>query len=180
MNEFDKKSRCGFVVIRFRVAGEAFLLMRKDRQWQDWNFIGGHEKPEDTNDLMKAARRELLEEVPPLRGKSDFTLERLGPQIEYGPIQSRSSGMRVMYEVEFFQLIFTKDPSGLIGAISDRSANKLVREEDLLLQRGIRASGLVSVLDRAIDGGVRSLDCSWPNDLKLAQLEIPFQWCEQE
>jgi hypothetical protein len=183
MNDYDKKSRCGFVVVRLRSAGDAYFLMRQDRRWKDWNFIGGHEKTEDASNLMKSARRELLEEVPPLRRRNHFDLRPLTGLIEYGPIQSRSSGNRVIYELEFFQLIFNKNPSEVIEALTGRSANRLLKEEDLLLQRGLRTSGLVSVLDRALDGGIRSLDFSWPEDLKLAhfsngQMEIPFQWRE--
>jgi ADP-ribose pyrophosphatase YjhB (NUDIX family) len=182
MTDFDKKSRCGFVVIRLRVAGDTYLLMRRDRQWNDWNFIGGHEKSEDGHSLMAAARRELLEEVPQLRGKKHFGLHSITEQIDYGPIQSRSSGKRVVYELEFFQLVFTEAPNEMLDAITARSANRLVREEELLQQRSFRVSGLVAVLDRAIVRGIRSLGYSWPEDLKRArlkaQLELPFQWHE--
>lgn len=55
-----KRSRCAFVVIKLRIAGEDYFLMRRDPDWRDVSFIGGHASERDNGNLERAARRELL------------------------------------------------------------------------------------------------------------------------
>jgi len=185
VNHFDKKSRCGFVVVKLLISGEPSLLLRQDHKWRDFNFLGGHEKPEDSGNLTRAARREVLEEVPQLRQANCFSLVPLTEKFSYGPIESRSRGLMVLYELQFFQLVFTEAPKKILAAITHRSSNRLLRMEDVLVPGGIRVSQLVRVLDSTIVGGLRSVGFSWPGDIKLQtnpsrQLEIPFQWREEE
>src|SRR6266550_1812827 len=143
MKQYDKKSRCAFVVVKLEMVGGTFFLMRHDDRWKDVNFIGGHEKPSENGNLLTAARRELLEEVPALRGTKIFELEPLTDEILYGPIQSRSTGKRVLYELRFFRLVFNGAPHKVLRGITERSANKFVRQDNLLLAHGCRPSGLV-------------------------------------
>src|ERR1700681_2120072 len=62
-----RKSRVGFVIIKLSVAGTAYFLMRINPKWKDVNFIGGHAKIRDADNLAITARRELWEEVPAIR-----------------------------------------------------------------------------------------------------------------
>lgn len=181
MSQPVKKSRCGFVVVKLRIAGDIYLLMRQDRRWKDVNFIGGHERAQDAGKLRRAARRELLEEVPSLRAAKSFELVPLTSKIVHGPINSRSAGCKVEYELQYFLVKFAIAPQPLLEALGPRSPNMLVRQEDLLVPRSYRVSGLVQVLDDELRGGLQSVPCSWPEDVgaglrRTGQIELPLRW----
>ena len=74
MMDSFKTSRCGFVVIKLVIDADIYFVMRRNQRWSDLNFIGGHERPADRGSLQRAAKRELLEEVPALRVWKDFEL----------------------------------------------------------------------------------------------------------
>jgi len=168
MTKSLKGSRCAFVVIKFRIEGEDHLLMRRDPDWKDINFIGGHERPQDGRSLGRAARRELLEEVPALRTFNSFELVPLTEEISHGPIFSRSAGCQVKYVLRFFMLRFIDNPKPLFEALGPRTLNILVNESDLLIRHRSGISGLVNVLDSTLRGGLRAIPYSWPEDLGTA------------
>ena len=179
MSRTVKKSRCAFVVIKLMIEGETFLLMRRDRKWGDLNHLGGHERPQDSGKLSRAARRELLEEMPPLRAGKSFELVPVTGQISYGPIESRSAGCQVEYELQFFLVKFTTHPRAIFEALGRRSDNVFIREDELLAPTTHKVSGLVGVLNSGLEGGLGSLPYSWPDDVGsglpgLAQMELPF------
>jgi 8-oxo-dGTP pyrophosphatase MutT (NUDIX family) len=68
-----KLARVALVVIKLKIDGENHLVMRRDSHWEDVNFIGGHEEPQDRSRLENTARRELLEEVPLFRTIKTFS-----------------------------------------------------------------------------------------------------------
>jgi 8-oxo-dGTP pyrophosphatase MutT (NUDIX family) len=80
----------------------AYYLMRVDPKWKDINFIGGHEKDRDSGNFERTARRELWEEVPSIRDYREFDVVPLTTELYYGPIESRSKGGTVEYELRFF------------------------------------------------------------------------------
>lgn len=181
----QKVSRCGFVVIKLRIRDEDFLLMRENKKWRDINLIGGHEQPRDARNLERAARRELLEEVPPLRNMRNFELIPLTGEIEHGPVYSQSARCDVKYQLAFFFLKFNSSPQALVVKLGARTSNVLVRENDVLKESGHRMSGLVKVLDEALPGGIPALSLSWPNDLgaeigSTVQMELPLKWRTSE
>jgi NUDIX domain len=98
----SETSRVGFVIIKMRAEGASYYLMRINPKWKDINFIGGHEKPRDVKNLKTTARRELWEEVPSIRARVDFHLEPLTPEVIHGPILSKSRGVNVEYQIQFF------------------------------------------------------------------------------
>ena len=168
MNKSPRKSRVGFVVIKLSVSGTACFLMRFNSKWKDVNFIGGHEEPRDSGKFEKTARRELWEEVPSFRGYSDYSLEALTSLVHYGPIQSRSRGNKVKYEVQFFLLRINESPDTLIGMLGPRTKNILVPECYLLNQGRIRVSDLVPLLDNIYPGGLQNIPYSSPIELQGA------------
>jgi hypothetical protein len=165
MSRVIGKSRLGLVVIKLSVGSEPFFLMRLNAKWKDVNFIGGHEKERDGQNLGRTARRELWEEVPPVRGRDDFTLEPLTQVVHYGPILSRSRGNEVEYELQFFLLKIGQSPAGLADMFSSRTKNIWVSERDLMSQRRFRVSGLVTLLDSLFPGGLSAIPYSSPVDL---------------
>ena len=181
MNQRIKKSRCGFVVIKLRVCGKVCFLMRQNARWNDLNFIGGHEKACDGASLRKAARRELLEEVPYLRSNRSFELAPLTTQFVHGPVYSRSAGCDVEYELQFFCVEFETSPEHLLESLGPRSANKLVCQDDLLLPRSYRTSKLVQVLSDKLSDGLQAIPFSWPEDVGATlsdtrQMDLPLNW----
>jgi len=165
MNNQARKSRCGFVVIKFRVNDECYYLMREDPRWKDVNFIGGHECSRDGGSLERTARRELLEEVPSVRLVSDVELVPLTDEVVYGPVYSRSAESQVEYILDFFRLKFVNDPRPMLEAAGPRTHNKLIRERALLVQGTYRVSKLVGFLGDILRGGLELIPCSWPDDI---------------
>ncbi len=166
MSGVPPKSRVGFVVIKLSVEGNAYFLMRVNDKWKDVNFVGGHEKERDSGNFEMTARRELWEEVPSIRGYKNIILEALTPVVDYGPIQSRSRGKGVQYDIQFFLLKITEPPNVLVDSLGFRTKNIWVPECHLLNQGRIRVSGLVKFLDSIYPGGLRTIPYSSATDLQ--------------
>jgi len=165
MMDAVRRSRLGFVVIKFRVGGIVYYLMRVNPKWKDINFIGGHEKPRDGGDLEKTARRELWEEVPSVRSYPNIELEPITGLVSYGPIYSRSKGDQVEYEAQFFLVKIINSPNSLVELLSDRSKNIWISENELIRAEKYRMSGLVEVLNSAKSGGLEDIPYSSGTDL---------------
>jgi hypothetical protein len=158
-------SRVGLVVIKLCAQGAPYYLMRLNQKWKDVNFIGGHEKPRDVGNLAKTARRELWEEVPSIRSDVKFHLEPLTREVHHGPIVSKSKGINVEYQLQFFLLKIDSSPESLVEMISVRSKNVWVTEDELISQTRFRVSGLVAVLHHLLPVGLTSIPYSFPADL---------------
>jgi NUDIX domain len=160
-----KQSRLGFVVVKLILDGENYFLMRKNLTWKDVSFIGGHEQPRDGGSLMRAARRELLEEVPGLRSFKSMDLMSLMENVAHGPIYSESAACYVEYTMSFFLLRFRSDPKSILEALGARSLNVLIRESDLYTEGKYKIAGLFTRLNDVLPGGVRAIPYSWDEDL---------------
>ncbi|MHB8813435.1 MAG: NUDIX domain-containing protein [Steroidobacteraceae bacterium] len=165
MNEHPKHSRLGFVVIKLRLDGENYLLLRRDLAWQDVSLIGGHEHPRDRQSLKRAAQRELLEEVPAFRSFKDIDFIPLTEDVSHGPVYSKSAGREVQYTISFFLLRFLADPKSVLESLGPRSPNLLVREKDLLSDHKLKTSELLKRLNEVFSGGIHAIPFSWNADL---------------
>jgi 8-oxo-dGTP pyrophosphatase MutT (NUDIX family) len=161
-----KLARVALVVIKLRIDGENHLLMRRDSQWEDINFIGGHEESEDRSKLENTARRELLEEVPLFRTIKTFRLTPLTDEFEHGPVFSRSSRCLVKYTLQFFLVEFTELPEHTLlnKLLSDETLNLLVSSRDLS-ENCYRMTSLIAVLDDALNQRFNNIPLSWPYDI---------------
>lgn len=166
MNKKAKESRCAFVIIKLKISGEDWLIMRRNPSWKDINFIGGHENDRDNRNRQRTAKRELLEEIPVLKGFRSHKLEKLTGEIAYGPILSRSASCEVKYDLQFFLLRFSRAPKPVLESLHGRTLNIMLRENDLLVQRKYKISALVRLLDRTLPGGLKSIPYSWSADLR--------------
>lgn len=159
-----KASECGFVVIKLRLDDESHYLMRKNLKWQDISFIGGHVNARDSGSLIRAARRELLEEVPSLRGVP-VTLVPLIEELAHGPVYSISAREDVDYRLAFSLVRFEESPLSALDQPGPRTLNVLVSERELLEPRKYKVSSLVPLLHQALQGGLASVPYSWEPDL---------------
>ena len=87
----EEPTRCAFVVCRFVEGGEPRVVLMKDPRWGDYTLIGGHEEPEDHNNLESTARRETFEELGCGRNAEEFQLFPLTNEIPFGPAWSKSA-----------------------------------------------------------------------------------------
>jgi hypothetical protein len=165
MNESPRKSRLGFAVIKLRVTGLSYYLMRVNPKWKDVNFVGGHDKPRDRGDLKTTARRELWEEVPSVRSYADFDLEPITDEFQYGPVFSRSKGDKVQYNLQFFLLRINYSPKVFVETLSVRTKNVWLTEQEMLSPQRYRLSGLVELLNEAYPGGLAAIAYSYGTDL---------------
>ena len=172
MSENLKLSRCGFIVMKFQIDGAPHYLMRRDARWKDINFIGGHERDQDGRSLRRAARRELLEEVPVLRSFNSFDLSPLTDEFSHGPVFSHSAASQVKYQLQFFLIAFLKNPKPLLEKLGTRTDNVLVSQDDLMVPHFHRVSGLVTALDKSLPGGLQRILYSWPNDVGPTMRDI--------
>ena len=159
-------SRGGFVVIKLLVNGTVCLLVRRNLKWKDVNLIGGHLKDRDQGNLMRAAYRELWEEVPSIRNMTDLSLKPLTGEVRYGPVLSRSVGEETNYEVQFFLLRMEGDATSLLNNLGARSLNVLIPQNTILRNENGRVSGLILFLDRILPGGVEGVPLSSEANLK--------------
>jgi hypothetical protein len=183
MQNGTRISRGGFVLIKLLVNGRVCLLLRKNLKWKDVNLIGGHEKDRDQGRLIKAAQRELWEEVPSIRNMIDLSLEPLTAEVRYGPVFSRSAGQQTYYDVQFFLLRIGSNPSNVLDNLGARTLNVLVPQEDILRDESGRVSGLVKFLNRTVAGGIEGVPLSTPNNLMPSgrwaggrQDQLEFAW----
>lgn len=155
--------------------------MRKDLRWKDINFIGGHEKKEDRYDLKKTARRELLEEIPALRGREIFTLTQLTRKLEYGPLFSLSAGHKKKYILQFYILKLSKSPDRLLKSLCGRTKNVLIDKKELIKPKKRQISGIVKLLDGSLPCGINSIPYTREEDLRdeILSSKIPFD-CQIE
>lgn len=170
-----RTSRGGFVVIKLLVNGAICLLVRKNLKWKDVNLIGGHEKDRDQGSLMRAAQRELWEEVPSIRNMSDLSLQPLTDEVLYGPVLSRSVDRETNYEVQFFLLRIDGNPTNLLNNLGARTLNVLVPQEEILRNESGRVSGLILFLDRILSGGIAGIPLS--SQLNLTPVG---RWAERQ
>jgi hypothetical protein len=168
-------SRGGFVVIKLLVNGTICLLVRKNLKWKDLNLIGGHEKKRDQGKLIRAAERELWEEVPSIRDIPNLSLEPLTDEVQYGPVLSRSVGQETNYEVQFFLLRIGGNPKNLLDNLGTRTMNVLVPQEEILRNDSARVSGLILFLNRIVSGGITGIALSSPMNL-----EPVGRWAEMQ
>lgn len=168
-----KRSRCAFVVVKLRIEGQDYLLMRRDRDWKDISFIGGHTSERDKGKLERTARRELLEEVPALRSFDRIELTPLTGEITHGPVYSLSARCPVLYQLRFLLLRFGDSPKPIVESLGPRTPNVLIRQADLVVSHKHRVAELVSVLANCIPGGLSSLPYSWPEDLGHSCYRLP-------
>jgi hypothetical protein len=164
MKELPNTSRCAFVIIKIKANDEDNFFMRRDPSWQDINFIGGHDQPQDRGDFKRTAKRELLEEVSALRLFKSFKLELLTSEVPYGPIYSLSARRQMQYVLSFFLLQFTEDPSSFFKGFQGKTQNILVSSRNIR-EHFYQMSGLVQVLEHSLSGGLEAIPYSWPVDL---------------
>ncbi|HXQ69537.1 MAG TPA: NUDIX hydrolase [Pyrinomonadaceae bacterium] len=172
-------SQVGLAVIKVRIDGRPFYLMRKNPSWGDVSFVGGHLNERDDGILKRAAYRELLEEVPSLRKARGLKLNALTPQLHHGPVYSPSAKSVKVYDFQFFLVLFTHNPERALHAISERSLNLLVGERELLEPNHCKVAALVGILDSEYAGGLQAIPYSWPAEVKslgdrIAQTTFAF------
>ena len=166
MDKELKQSDCAFVVIKLKIEGEDWFLMRKNVDWNDVNFVGGHTNAVDGSNFKRTARRELLEEIPPLRNFRSLHIEELTNLIEYGHVHSKSAGKLKKYNLKFFLLIFDESPLSILESLHGRTKNVMVPQRELFSSSGPRISDLVSFLDSELPTGLSGISYSWKGDLE--------------
>lgn len=156
--------------------------MRRDPDWKDISFLGGHASERDRGKLERTARRELLEEMPAVRSFAHIDLKPLTEEFTYGPVYSPSAKSQVLYQLRFFLLVFGENPGPIVESLGTRTPNTLIRQADLSSPAGHQVAALVGVLAHRINGGLASLPYSWSTDLGRSchlphkhQLELSFE-----
>lgn len=164
-----RHSDVAYVLAKLRVGAEDYALLRAHTKWGDWSLVGGHVEPTDQT-WHAAARREVEEEMAPLRCGRDFEVEPLDvPASKWGPVPSRSAGMRpTNYRAEWYVLRFVADPRQCLAKLPP-DAFRLVRLSDL--HHVPNLSSIVERVASLLPRGWESLPLSWPLNLD----RLPFE-----
>ena len=161
-----REVRCAFVVIKLKIDGRDYLVMRRDKGWNDLNLIGGHQEERDNGQFQRTARREMFEELSAFRGKARVTLEPLTKRLSYGPVWSQTARRETIYQLLFFSAQLNIDPRVLEQAFSPRSMNYLVDCSSLkeAVEQG-SVSAFVGLLALELPGGLEAVPYSVDCDL---------------
>lgn len=161
-----REARCAFVVIKLKINAKDYLVLRRDKDWNDLSLIGGHQEEKDNGRFRRTAKREMYEELSALRGKTDVVLNPITEPIHYGPIWSRSAKCDSEYQLMFYWAKLQTDPRALERTFSVRSANFLVELGSLkaAMERE-DVSSFLSILESEVPGGLEAIPYSWDRDL---------------
>jgi len=164
-----RHSNVAYVLAKLRLRGDDCVLLHAHPKWGDWSVVGGHVEPTDVT-WQAAAAREVEEEMAPLRYGDDIEVVPLDvPASHWGPVPSRSAGLRpTNYRAEWYLLRFKADPRELLARLP-AGEFCVVRVADLA-----HAPNLSSVIKRAaavLPHGWDSLPLSWQGNLDQLPLE---------
>ena len=161
-----RKTRCAFVVIKLKIYNKDYFILRRDKDWNDLNLIGGHQEEKDNGRFKRTARREMFEELSALRGNAEVELTPITEPIYYGPVWSQSAKCESLYQLKFYLAQLDTNPGILEKTLSAQSMNFLVDWESL---KGAMArkdvSAFVKVLESKVQGGLEAIPYSWDQDL---------------
>lgn len=162
----DKETRCAFVVIKLKIGGSDYFILRRDKDWNDLNLIGGHQEVSDNGKFERTAKREMFEELSALRGRAKFALAPITDKILYGPVWSESAKKQSTYRVQIYLAKLQEDPTVLEKTLTPRSMNFLVDSNELegAIERK-DVSAFVEVLENNVLGGLSAIPYSWDSDL---------------
>lgn len=161
-----RKTRCAFVVIKLKIHNRDYLVLRRDKDWNDLNLIGGHQEEKDNGRFNRTAKREMFEELSALRGKAEVALEPITEPVSYGPVWSQSAKRESLYQLMFYSARLDAHPSILEKTLSAQSMNFLVDCESLkgAIERK-DVSALLELLESEVPGGLDAVPYSWDRDL---------------
>ena len=165
MNNY-RQARCAFVVVKIKIYNKDYFILRRDRDWNDLNFIGGHQEEQDKGRFERTAKREMFEEMSALRGKAEVVLKPITEPICYGPVWSRSAKCESLYQLMFYLAQLDTEPSILEKTLSAQSGNFLVDCESLKVaidQKDV--SAFLKLLESEVPGGLEAIPYSWDRDL---------------
>jgi len=161
-----REARCAFVVIKLKIDNKDYFVLRRDKDWNDLNLIGGHQEERDNGRFKRTAKREMFEELSALRGKAEVELMPIAEPIRYGPVWSHSANCESLYHLRFFLARLDTDPSNLEKTLSAQSMNFLVEFESLkgAIERK-DVSAFLDLLESEVPGGLEAIPYSCDRDL---------------
>ena len=161
-----RQTRCAFVVIKLKIHNKDYFILRRDKDWNDLNLIGGHQELKDNGKFERTAKREMFEELSALRGKADVALKPITDLIRYGPVWSQSAKCESLYQLMFYLAQLDTEPSVLEKTLTKRSMNFLI--DSVSLKSAIEhksVSAFLELLESEIPGGLEAIPYSLDNDL---------------
>ena len=161
-----RETRCAFVVIKLKIHNKDYFVLRRDKDWNDLNLIGGHQEPKDNGKFERTAKREMFEELSALRGKAEVVLKPITEPICYGPVWSQSAKCESLYQLMFYLATLDSEPRILEKTLSAQSMNFLV--DGASLKGAIErkdVSAFLELLESKIPGGLEAIPYSWDCDL---------------
>ena len=161
-----RETRCAFVVIKLKIDNKDYFILRRDKDWNDLNLIGGHQEEKDNGRFQRTAKREMFEELSALRGKAAVVLKPITEPICYGPVWSQSAKCESVYQLMFYLARLDTDPRNLEKTLSAQSMNFLIDGESLkgAIERK-DVSAFLELLESEVRGGLEAIPYSCDGDL---------------
>ena len=161
-----RQTRCAFVVIKLKIHNKDYYILRRDKDWNDLNLIGGHQELKDNGKFERTAKREMFEELSALRGKADVALKPITDLIRYGPVWSQSAKRESLYQLMFYLARLDTEPRVLEKTLGARSMNFLIDSVSLKSAMERKdVSAFLELLESEIPGGIEAIPYSFDSDL---------------
>ena len=161
-----RQTRCAFVVIKLLIHNTDYFILRRDKDWNDLNLIGGHQEEKDNGKFKRTARREMFEELSALRGMAEVELKPIIEPILYGPVWSKSAKCESIYHLAFYLALLDADPNIIAKTLCSQSMNYLVEFKSLKeAMKRKDVSAFLHLLESNVPGGLEAIPYSWSRDL---------------
>lgn len=130
-----RRSQIVYASARLQFGNEVYCLLRWHPKWGDWSLLGGHVEAHERDDWLAAVRREIDEELAPLRVGVDVEVGEVAvPETWMESFRKESqsaNGGPTQYDVRWFALRFISDPVECLRRVD---SVKLVPETDALVR----------------------------------------------
>jgi hypothetical protein len=167
-----RHSELAHVIIRILIDGQSYLLLHKNKKWNDWSLVGGHVEPGEEGDWARTAIRECEEELAPLKYMDDFIVVPLLRQPRsWGPVASKSAhGAPTRYKAQFFGLEFRRDPGECLSRLPPDDF--LLAPEQGLSRSTSGVSGALHIVRSSLPGGLDDVPVSWKTSIDRSRITI--------
>jgi hypothetical protein len=154
------------------IGRQRYLLLYKNKKWNDWSLVGGHVEPGEEGDWARTAIRECEEELAPLKYMTDFiVIPLLRQPISWGPVASKSAhGVPTRYTAQFFGLEFRRDPEECLARLPPDDF--LLAPEQRLFSSVKGISGALRIVRRSLPGGFDDIPMSWKSSVDRSKVAI--------
>ncbi len=104
------QSNIVYALIKLKINGKDLLLLRYNKKWKDFSFVGGHVEKDEEDNWEKAIIKEIEEELPHSQFGYNFKVSPYTKKLFLPDRISKTTGKMTRYSVQWYHLNFIKNP----------------------------------------------------------------------